>query len=156
MNAVNDLLSSAMNQHAPEIQLSSASLSGPEVFNQLMSKSSWKRLSCVCSDSDAYESDRELMGRTNFFSSEHSTTASSLWHCQRIIQERNSVYFGCWYRFGFRERDKAQILRWKASFCVLATSLAPLLTFPEDLFHMLNNVLLHRHNRDSQPKGLKD
>lgn len=53
-------------------------------------------------------------------------------------------------------RDKAQILRWKAIFYVLTTSPVPLLTFPEDLFHMLNNVPLHCHNRDSQPKGLKD
>lgn len=53
-------------------------------------------------------------------------------------------------------RDKAWILRWKAIFYILAASPVPLLTFPEDLFHMLNNVLLHRHNRDSQPKGLKD
>lgn len=33
---VNDLLSSAVNQNAPEIQLCSALLSGPEVSHQLM------------------------------------------------------------------------------------------------------------------------
>ena len=110
----------------------------------------------VCAVTWLPVSDRELMGRTNFFSCECNTTALSLWHCQRITQERNSVYFGCRYGFGFRGRDKAQILRWKAIFYVLAASLVPLLTFPEDFFHMLNNVLLHHHNRDSQPKGLKD
>lgn len=75
MNALDDLLSSAMNQQAPETQPSSASLSGPEVFNQLMSKSSWKQLSCVCSVWDACESDRELMGSTNFL-----TASTARWH----------------------------------------------------------------------------
>lgn len=73
-----------MNQQAPEIQLSCASLSGPEIFNQLMSKFSWNQLSCGCSDWDACVSDRKLMGRTNFFSCEYSTAGLRLWHCQRI------------------------------------------------------------------------
>lgn len=49
-----------------------------------------------------------------------------------------------------RSRDE------KTFFMRLAISHVPLRTFPEDLFHTLNNVLLHHHNRDSQPKGLKD
>lgn len=73
------------------------------------------------------------------------------------LRKLTMYIFGCQCRFGSEGgREKAQIYRRKAVFHVLATFPVLLLTFPEDLFHMLNNVLLHHHNRDSQPKGLKD
>jgi len=77
-----------------------------------MSKSSWKQPSCVYSGSDAYESDRELMGTTDFCSCEHSTTASPLWHCQRITQEEIVYILDIDTDLGSEGgRDKAQILR---------------------------------------------
>lgn len=111
MNALDDLLSSAMNQQAPETQPSSASLSGPEVFNQLMSKSSWKQLSCVCSGWDACESDRELMGSTN------SLTTSTARQHRPCCTARGSLEGGILYILGVDTDlgsewgDKAQISR---------------------------------------------
>lgn len=111
MNALDDLLSSAVNQHAPETQPSSASLRAPEVFNQLMSKSSWKQLSRVCSGWDAWESDRELMGSTNFLTAS-TARQHRPWGTARGPFKGGILYIlGVDTGLGSEEGDKAQILR---------------------------------------------